>query len=61
MDAQRQSILEAILKRIKEEEGGLCTSVVQQILMHHVEADELTEAGLTYEEVCAIEKLAWAN
>lgn len=59
-DAARQSILAQILKRLKEE-GELCASIVQQIIEHHIEADELTEAGLAYEDVCAIERsLAWA-
>lgn len=56
----RQSILAQIMQRLKTE-GELCASIVQQIIEHRIEADELTEAGVAYEEVCAIEKsLAWA-
>ena len=56
----RQSILAQIMHRLRAE-GELCGSIVQQIIEHRIEADELTEAGVAYEEVCAIEKsLAWA-
>jgi hypothetical protein len=50
----REAVLTFILNRLQQQ-GELCAQVLNHVKVHEIAPDELTEAGLSYEDVCAID------